>query len=396
MVPVDEKTEIDPTIVHPGKLKMLSPELCEAICQECHLPGEARVLRRGRDMYDFRPGLPLQSVWSIFVSARKGDEKWKAVNHVEQMYLSKCFLNSHAENKLGCISCHDPHVKVSPEQRVVFYRQRCMHCHHENASTTKIPGCTVPLVRRESANHNSCFECHMPRYAASDIAHTASTNHRIVRLPEEHAEAGLTSPQPLVPFHKADFNDKEFFRDLGIALVTGQKSPAHASEAVPLLEMAIENDPDDLQAWRAKGMALLGLGKPREALAAFETVLEKDPAQEVTASLGGTAARNALEWETATQMFRRARDLNPWMPAYRGGLAAALAAKGHWGDASRECLAWVRLDPDSVAARKLWIQCLIKTGQSREAQAELGRVIVLRPKDRDELEAWFGRERRAR
>src|SRR5262249_27033386 len=57
---------LDPTIVNP---RHLSAELRSEVCEECHLEGQARVLRRGRDMYDYRPGLPLQDFWSIFVYA---------------------------------------------------------------------------------------------------------------------------------------------------------------------------------------------------------------------------------------------------------------------------------------------------------------------------------------
>ena len=45
-----------PNIVNPARLK---PELREAVCQQCHLQGDIRVVRAGRKLTDFRPGLPL-------------------------------------------------------------------------------------------------------------------------------------------------------------------------------------------------------------------------------------------------------------------------------------------------------------------------------------------------
>src|SRR5436305_15335430 len=53
----------DPTIVNPAKLDY---PLREAVCQQCHLEGKARVVRRGRRVYQFRPGLPLESVLTTF------------------------------------------------------------------------------------------------------------------------------------------------------------------------------------------------------------------------------------------------------------------------------------------------------------------------------------------
>ena len=86
-------------IVNPSRL---APRLREAVCQQCHLQGAARVLRRGRGINDFRPGLPLQDFFTVFVKAQGEDRK--AVSHVEQMYQSRCFERSPAEKKLGCIS----------------------------------------------------------------------------------------------------------------------------------------------------------------------------------------------------------------------------------------------------------------------------------------------------
>jgi hypothetical protein len=42
----------DDTIVNPRRLE---PALREAVCEQCHLQGQARVLRRGRGPFDYRP-----------------------------------------------------------------------------------------------------------------------------------------------------------------------------------------------------------------------------------------------------------------------------------------------------------------------------------------------------
>src|SRR5262249_5754406 len=52
-------------IVNPARL---DPALREAVCEQCHLQGEAKVMRRGRETpFDYRPGLPLDEVWSVFL-----------------------------------------------------------------------------------------------------------------------------------------------------------------------------------------------------------------------------------------------------------------------------------------------------------------------------------------
>jgi hypothetical protein len=55
-----------PNIVNPARLQ---PALREAVCQQCYLQGDIRIVRAGRSLSDYRPGLPLSSVESVFVKA---------------------------------------------------------------------------------------------------------------------------------------------------------------------------------------------------------------------------------------------------------------------------------------------------------------------------------------
>ena len=78
--------ELDDTIVNPRRLE---PALREAVCQQCHLQGRLRIQRRGREPFDFRPGLPLHLFWSVFVQPPEATRDRKAVTHVEQMMASR-------------------------------------------------------------------------------------------------------------------------------------------------------------------------------------------------------------------------------------------------------------------------------------------------------------------
>ena len=92
------------TDVNPSRLE---PALRAAVCEQCHLQGQVRVLRRGRGVFDFRPGLPLEQFWAVFEFAQDESAAPKAVGQVEQMQQSRCFQAS--DGALGCSSCHDPH-----------------------------------------------------------------------------------------------------------------------------------------------------------------------------------------------------------------------------------------------------------------------------------------------
>jgi hypothetical protein len=369
--------EVDPTIVNPGKL---APALREAVCEQCHLEGVARVVRRGRGLYGFRPGLPLEDFWSVFVHGSAGGADRKAVNHVEQMYQSRCFQKSPRSNKLGCISCHDPHVHVGRAQRVAHYRKSCLACHEHK-------GCTVPLADRlKETRQDSCIHCHMPRYSSTDIAHTASTDHRILRRREQptvpDARAG---GQPEIVLLEDFYRDRpgraprELARDLGIAwvhLLTASQthSPRAADQAIAMLEGAVRDFPDDIEAWEAKAVALGVRGRLPEALAGYETVLAQRPRREKALAGAAELAERLGRTEAALGYWRRAAAVNPWLPRYRRHLALLSVRTAAWKEAGIQCRAWLRLDPGSVEARRLWVVCLRKVGKTARANEEAAKI----------------------
>jgi hypothetical protein len=360
----DPQTGADPTIVNPRRLE---PALREAVCEQCHLAGEVRLLCRGRGLYDFRPGLSLGQFWAIFVQARKPGQEEKAVNHVEQMYLSRCFQAS--AGRMGCVSCHDPHRAVGPERRVTHYRGRCLACHEEH-------GCGLPLEeRRRTQADDSCIACHMPRYDTADIAHAAATNHRIVRRPpspdarQAHPGVSGEAPPGVVSFYGGRLapSEPEQARDLALALVrrTFQGKAdllAYAQSPLPLLEQIVRTDPDDLDAAEARAGILLQQRRFTEALAAFEQVLSRWPRRERSLQQAAQLAQQLNRPEAARDYWRRAVAANPWIPGYRGHLAQLLAAEHAWADCRRECEAWLWLDPANPEARVLAARCRAALG----------------------------------
>lgn len=167
--------KVDP-IVNPDKL---TPKQREAVCYQCHLQGERRVVRYGRTEFDFRPGMHLSDVWITFLkSGEATGGQAEAVSQVEQMHQSECFIQS--QGKMGCISCHDPHRSPTEETRIEFYRTRCLDCHSGNAGREIESDCTMDRsARLAQTPEDSCIQCHMPRLQAEDVAHTAQTNHRV-------------------------------------------------------------------------------------------------------------------------------------------------------------------------------------------------------------------------
>ncbi len=367
---------IDYTIFNPSKEKHpkeITPALRDAVCEQCHLSGEERVLPRGRELYDFRPGLPLQQFWTVLVRERHLEGKEKAVNHVVQMHQSRCYRETSGEQKLECVSCHNPHDYVTAARRVSYYRARCLKCHD----------CALPRPKRLRENkEDSCIACHMPRYSASDIPHTAATDHRILRRREPPTEAGQEESlaDTLQSFYdEGGAADPERVRDRAVALMRYvQEGKAEgrrlAQEALDLLGPALTAHPDDVPAWQARGAALSVLGKTSEALAAYEKALEHDPRSEETLVAAARLAQDSAQTDKALDYWRRAVESDPLTPAYHGRLALLLAEKGAWEQAREHCQTCSRLDPGSVDARKLLIRCLRQLGQRQAASDEMERL----------------------
>jgi Tfp pilus assembly protein PilF len=375
-VPV--KGTIDYTIFNPSKKKhkdQIEPAVRDAVCEQCHLSGEVRVLPRGRELFDFRPGLRLQAFWSVFIHDYRAEGKDKAVNHVVQMHLSRCYRESTGQRKLECVSCHNPHEYVSTDQRISYYRARCLNCHESH-------GCAMPREQRLLANkEDSCIDCHMPRYSATDIPHTAATDHRIVRRPDPVTDTSDEKQQsdPLKPFYEENTADTELARDKAVALMRyvaeGKAEPRRfAQEALDLLTRPLAEHPDDVPAWRARGAALSFLGINSEALSAYEKALEYDPGNEEALLGAARHAENTGQPGKAIDYWRRAIKANPLAPAYHGKLAQLLEKAGYWQQARDECRTWLRLDPGNLEARKLLIRCLRQLGERKAASEEMDQL----------------------
>jgi hypothetical protein len=390
---------IDTTIVNPGRLE--DPVLRDSVCEQCHLLGEARVVRRNRQPFDYRPGLPLHLFWSVFVRGPQLAGQHKAVGHVEQMRVSRCSQGS--KGALGCISCHDPHVLPSPEKRVAYYRGQCLKCHEGSHALTRRT-CTFSMAERQQANGNSCFACHMPRATSSDIAHTAVTDHRILRRPEtEESEPSpprlLPGEVPLVAFH-ADLlppKDKDLSRDLGLALVSqARQTPQLGQQIAPLAEGLLDKTvkawPDDVPAREALGYALGAQARPAEALAVLEKLLAEVPQREQALSDAAMAAEGAGRTERSVDLARRAVASNPWNFYYRWQLAKVLAKRQEWHAATEAIGEALRLDPTSINARELLIVCHLHSGKKEAAQKELDLLLALNPATQDELRRWFAQQ----
>lgn len=167
---VNTQKDTDFTIVNPKKLSF---DLQVNLCQRCHLQGNA-VLKPGKTFYDFRPGMKLSDVMSVFLPRYENDATFIMASHADRMTQSKCFIQS---GKLTCITCHNPHVSVQVTGKQIF-NQSCLNCHLKN---------NQPICSKKGIdNQSNCVSCHMPQSGTKDIPHVTVHDH-FIRKPNYSA-----------------------------------------------------------------------------------------------------------------------------------------------------------------------------------------------------------------
>jgi Flp pilus assembly protein TadD len=392
----------DLTIVNPARL---APALRESVCQQCHLQGWFRFPRAGRDSFDFRPGLPLHRFLAVFVRKEGNPDRMDLIGQVEQMESSRCYRESGAE--LGCISCHDPHRVPPPATKTEYYRGRCLECHEQR-------GCALPASERRSRGPGEdCIACHMPRPPVADVPHTVTTDHRIPRDSGTPLARPARPPAPGIP---GEFVPREYHwdlmtqqerqeaaRDQGVALELAAQSlrasprlaRLAAEQAVPLLEVAVRDRPEDLRAGESLGYALGMLDRLEEARHAYEEALRIEPRRESALPYLARTLAGLRRPDLAAAALREVIAVNPWRSDYRLALARYRAEAGDWPGATAACREALRLNPELTEARSLLVRCCLRSGEPAKADGEFQTLLRFYPDRREDWRRWYEQQKRA-
>ena len=386
--------KVDTSIVNP---KHLSNPLQAAVCQQCHLQGQERVARRGRDESEFRPGLPFADFVTVFVRPPEIADLSLSVGQFEQLEQSRC--KTADGGQLLCTSCHDPHKSPAPAEHDQFYTGRCATCHQ-----TK--GCTAPLPERQAKN-DRCATCHMPRAESSNIAHTSITDHRVLRRPVPPAPPrGLTrGAVPLVAFHGGGtLAAPELDRDLGIALTRlARKLPAGSGAqqlvgrlARDRLAASVGLWRGDVEAWLALSRAHANTGEATERLAAADRAARLAPDSEAALVEVAEAALGVGQFERAEGAMTALIGKNPRSVDYLLTRASAYSSRRQWEKAEADCRAALRIQPLHPMARLVLAVALSRRGDrdagTKEAETAVG--LATEAQQKKAFWEWFQRESR--
>ena len=326
-----------PEIVNPSKL---APAARDSICAQCHLTGDVRVARAGKDIGDYQPGGRLADFQTIFVRAAKPGGM-TVTGHMENLAASACKRG--AGERLWCGSCHDPHTVPAPAETAAWYRGKCQACHATRP-------CTETAAARSKA-HDDCISCHMPKNPAVDAQHVVYTDHSIPRRPRGKSRPLPATDAEFVPFDGAPAAP----RDLALAhaqAAVGKTAGPDRQRAIALLE-SVAGESRDPEVLVSLAEIYRNDGKNTLARPLYQRTLAIDP-QNATAMVGlGGVLMEAGDPAGAIPLWTRALSKNAGLELVRLNLALALWQTGDHDAALRNLETALEINPAFAPARDL-------------------------------------------
>lgn len=379
---------LDP-IVNPDKLSLSARE---SVCNQCHLQGNYTIPRYGRTFNDFRPGDEMEDIFVCLVTppSPNDDGTSRVVSQVEQMRSSQCYIQSKA--KLGCTSCHDPHVPAPSENRDQYYADRCNACHNDR-------GCSLPLDEQQaSPADGSCIRCHMPADTQTNVPHTAQTDHRILRQQIEKRPRSVKGNGKTVEIEPLQvFGDEKLIptweqsRAIGIA----QMTKAWQNEDLNLARQAIiklipattiQAGPDamiaaltpDVPALSEVASYLWLTDNPEAAAKCWLHILELAPENETALSGLVLASRRSGDNQEAIRYLNQLLLITPESPPWLTQKTKILWEQEQFDEAFETAERLLSFDPTLIEMRQWLADAYHEKG--KPDQAKVHELILLRLK----------------
>jgi predicted CXXCH cytochrome family protein len=312
----------------------------QAICMQCHLEGNIAIERPGKHLYDFQPGDELSKYVSYFELTDDGRQGFGAFSQFEALAQSVCKRKS--GDAMTCTSCHDPHSSPNSEEKVSFYRSKCLACHGDKFGV------------KHHADVPNCAQCHMPAINSARIAHTQATDHRILRLPSVPLQSPAPTSTPLLVRFPPD-SAKEDSRDLGLAWTSLAESGMESAipQAEELLQKAIQENPDDSALLSAIGYFEQKRQRFRDARSHYQRALELDPYDNDAATNLGVIEAQDGHAERAVSLWEPAFERAPAKSAIGMNLVRVFCTLGQYDKAHAHIVRVLEFNPDLPAANTL-------------------------------------------
>ena len=330
-------------IASDGKIKMLDinalePVRRDSVCLNCHLEGQVAVMREGKEIEDFVPGDNLFAYTLFFIYRQESGSGGRATSQWEALFRSECKRKS--GDKMTCTTCHDPHGSPPAEERVAFYRQRCLQCHN-----------SAGFAEKHHPENRDCTTCHMATPTSNDIAHEQVTDHWIKkRISEARLPEATTGELETVGEIRA--SDREL--GLAYAQMAARGDRSAGTRALELLRRAehSEGATGDHDLHAELGFLEQIDGQTERAAAEYNQALEADPYDPLA---GGDLALIEAEqhhYQEAERLWRRVFDHNPALVEAGMNLAIVECGEGEKTGAMDTLDRLLNYAPDDEKARE--------------------------------------------
>jgi predicted CXXCH cytochrome family protein len=323
-----------------AKIDALEPVRRLSVCLNCHLEGETAIDRLGKKAQDFRPGDNLFDYSEFFVHRDEEGSGGRATSQWEALLQSECKKKS--GDRMTCTTCHDPHRSPSPEERVAFYRRRCLQCHNKSG-----------FASRHHPATPDCTGCHMARSATTDIAHEQVTDHLIRRRVPE-------AIPPVAPKGALEAIGMERVDDRGLGLAYAQMAARGDSDAgeraMKLLSQAEREAggaPQDSELHTQLGFLEQVSGHPDAAAAEYEQAIKIAPYDSVALGDLGLIRAGQHQYAAALRLWNAAFGHDPVQIGAGLNVAVVACQTGHLEEAENALKRVLEFAPDDTKARDL-------------------------------------------
>lgn len=390
---VDTASAIDYSIVNPAKLPI---DLQFDVCQRCHLQGNA-VLKEDKSFYDFKPGMKLTDVMSVFLPKYKnGDDDFIMASHSDRLKMSKCFISSlnksanvnslkPYKNALTCVTCHNPHISVRKTDTEIF-NKACLNCHKAFKHKEKD---IVWMMKEKKTTSTNCTACHMPQSGSIDIPHVSVHDHYIHKpIKESEKEKlktfiGLKSINNLNPDNSTvakaylnqfeKFNQNQIYLDSALERLS-QKSIAEIQVNINELVRAYFLKQD-----YRKVVQLAEMIGEDKLLAKLLTKIGYDNYHAWTAYRIGESYSKLGQLNKTLLFYYKATQLARYQLSFRNELATALFKSGKIAEAKKEFQFVINEQPKNGTAQTNIGYINLMEGNNDLAYTHLSQAYKLEP-----------------